>query len=150
VAEVRDQIHSIDKNIPLKFTTMAQEIDDLVSSQRFNSILLSTFAGLALLLAAIGIYGVMSHLVTQRTQEMGIRMALGARRGHVLGLVVGHACRLTMAGVAIGAGLSLWLTRYLATLLYSVNTRDAWTFCSVAFLLIAVALVASYIPARRA
>jgi putative ABC transport system permease protein len=150
IAEVRDQVRAIDKNIPLTFTTMTHEMDGLVSSQRVNSILLSTFAGLALLLAAIGIYGVMSYLVTQRTQEIGIRMALGARSRHVLGLVVGHACRLTLAGVAIGAGLSLWLTRYLATLLYGVNTRDAWTFCSVAFLLIAVALLASYIPALRA
>jgi len=150
VAEVRDQVRAIDRNIPLTFTTLTHEIGDLVSSQRFNSILLSSFAALALLLAAIGIYGVMSYLVTQRTQEIGIRMALGAQRGHVLGLVVGHAFRLTLAGVAIGVGLSLWLTRYLATLLYSVNTRDAWTFCSVALLLIAVALLASYIPARRA
>ena len=150
VAEVRDQIHSVDKNIPLTFTTMTHEIDDLASSQRFNSILLSSFAGLALLLAAIGIYGVMSYLVTERTQEIGIRMALGARPFNVLALVVGHALRLAIAGVTIGVGLALGLTRYLATLLYGVNTRDAWTFCSVAFLLIAVALLASYIPARRA
>jgi putative ABC transport system permease protein len=150
VAEVRDQVHAIDKNIPLTFTTMTHEIDDLVSSQRFNSILLSSFAGLALLLAAIGIYGVMSYLVTERTQEIGIRMALGARRGHVLNLIVGHAFRLTLTGVAIGTGLALALTRYLETLLYSVKTRDAWTFCSVAFLLIAVSLLASYIPALRA
>jgi putative ABC transport system permease protein len=150
VAEVRDQIRAIDKNIPLTFTTMTQEIDDLASSQRFNTILLSTFAGLALLLAAIGIYGVMSYLVTQRTQEIGIRMALGARPGNVLALVVGHALRLAIAGVAIGIALALGLTRYLATLLYGVSTRDAWTFCSVAFLLIAVALLASYIPAHRA
>jgi putative ABC transport system permease protein len=150
IAEVRDQIHAVDKNVPLTFTTMTHEIEGLVSSQRFNSILLSTFAGLALLLAAIGIYGVMSYLVTERTQEIGIRMALGARRGHVLGLVVGHAFRLALGGVAIGVGLSLGLTRYLATLLYGVHTRDAWTFCSVAFLLMAVALLSSYIPARRA
>jgi predicted permease len=150
VAEVRDQIRAIDKNIPLTFTTMTHKIDDLVSSQRFNSILLSSFAGLALLLAAIGIYGVMSYLVTERTQEIGIRMALGARRGHVLGLVVGHAFRLALTGVIIGVGLALGLTRYLATLLYGINTRDASTFCSVAFLLIAVSLLASYIPALRA
>ncbi len=119
VAEVRDQIHSVDKNIPLTFTTMTHEIDGLVSSQRFNSILLSSFAGLALLLAAIGIYGVMSYLVTERTQEIGIRMALGARRGHVLGLVVGHALRLTLAGVAIG---SAWRWGSLVT----------WPHCSTA------------------
>jgi putative ABC transport system permease protein len=150
VAELRDQVRAIDKNIPLTFTTMTHEIEGLVSTQRFNSILLSSFAGVALLLAAIGIYGVMSYLVTQRTQEIGIRMALGARRGHVLNLVVGHAFRLTIAGVAGGVGLALGLTRYLATLLYGVHTRDAWTFCSVAFLLIAVSLLASYIPALRA
>jgi putative ABC transport system permease protein len=150
VREVRDQVRAIDRNIPLTFTTLTHAVDDLVSSQRFNSILLSSFAALALLLAAIGIYGVMSYLVTQRTQEIGIRMALGARRGHVLGLVVGHAFRLTLAGVAIGVGLALGLTRYLATMLYGVNTRDAWTFCSVAFLLMAVALLASYVPAIRA
>jgi ABC-type antimicrobial peptide transport system permease subunit len=150
LAEVRDQIHAIDKEIPLTFTTMTHEIDGLTSSQRFNSILLSSFAGVALLLAAIGIYGVMSYLVTQRTQEIGIRMALGARRENILRLVVGHAFRLTLAGAAIGIGLALGLTRYLATLLYGVNTRDAWTFCSVAFLLMAVALLASYIPAHRA
>jgi putative ABC transport system permease protein len=150
VAEVRDQIHAIDKDIPLTFSTMTHEIDDLVSSQRFNSILLSSFAALALLLAAIGIYGVMSYLVTQRTQEIGIRIALGARRGHVLNLVVGHAFRLTLTGVAVGVALALALTRFLETLLYGVNTRDAWTFCSVAFLLMAVALLASYIPALRA
>jgi putative ABC transport system permease protein len=129
---------------------MAHEIDDLVSSHRFNSILLSSFAVLALLLAAIGIYGVMSYLVTQRTQEIGIRMALGARPGNVLGMVVGHALRLAIAGVAIGLVLALGLTRYLSSLLYGVATRDAWTFCWVAFLLIAVALLASYIPAHRA
>ncbi len=150
VAEVRDQVRALDKNIPLTFTTMTEELAGQVSSQRFNSILLSAFAGVALLLAAIGIYGVMSYLVTQRTQEIGIRMALGARRGNVLGLVVGHAFRLTITGVAIGVGLALGLTRYLATLLYGVNTRDAWTFCSVTFLLITVALLASYIPALRA
>ncbi len=150
LAEVRDQVRVIDKNIPLTFSTMTREIDDLVSSQRFNSILLSSFAGLALLLAAIGIYGVMSYLVTERTREIGIRVALGARRGDVLGLVVGHAFRLAIIGVAVGVALAFALTRYLETLLYSVKTRDAWTFCSVAFLLIAVALLASYIPARRA
>jgi predicted permease len=150
VAEVRDQIHAIDKEIPLTFTTMTHEIDGLVSSQRFNSILLSSFAGVALLLAAIGIYGVMSYLVTERTQEIGIRMALGARRANILRLVVGHAFRLTLAGAAIGTCLAFALTRYLAALLYGVNARDAWTFYSVALLLMAVALLASCIPAHRA
>ena len=107
VAEVREQVRAIDKNIPLTFTTMTHEVDDLVASQRFNSILLSAFAGVALLLAAIGIYGVMSYLVTQRTQEIGIRMALGAQRANVLRLVVCHAFRLTIAGVAAGVAWRL-------------------------------------------
>jgi putative ABC transport system permease protein len=150
IAAVRDQVRALDKNIPLTFTTMMEEISSQVSSQRFNSILLSTFAALALLLAAIGIYGVMSYLVTQRTQEIGIRMALGARRTHVLNLVVGHALRLTAAGVIVGVSLALALTRYLSTLLYGVTARDAWTFSSVALVLVGVALLASYIPALRA
>jgi len=150
IAEVRDQVRTLDKNIPLTFTTMTEEISGLVSSQRFNSIVLSTFAALALLLATIGIYGVMSYLVTQRTQEIGIRMALGARRVHVLNLVVGHSLRLTVAGVIAGVSLALALTRYLATLLYGVTARDAWTFSSVALVLVGFALLASYIPALRA
>ena len=150
IAEVRDQVRALDKNIPLTFTTMTEEVSGLLSSQRFNSILLSIFAAVALLLAAIGIYGVMSYMVTQRRHEIGIRMALGARRADVLNLVVGEAFRLTLIGVAAGLGLSLALTRYLSTLLYGVTTRDALTFCSVAFLLVAVALAASYIPALRA
>jgi putative ABC transport system permease protein len=129
---------------------MTEEVNGLLASQRFNSILLSVFAAVALLLAAIGIYGVMSYMVTQRRHEIGIRMALGARRADVLNLVVGEAFRLTLIGVAAGLGLALALTRYLSTLLYGVTTRDALTFCSVAFLLVAVAIVASYIPALRA
>ena len=121
-----------------------------VSSQRFNSILLSAFAAIALLLAAIGIYGVMSYLVTLRTREIGIRMALGARTGQVLGLVIGNALRLVLAGVIVGLALALGLTRYLKTLLYGVTPTDASTLASVAFLLIAVALLASYFPALRA
>jgi putative ABC transport system permease protein len=150
IAEVRDQVRVFDKNIPLTFTTMSEELSGLLSGQRFNSTLLSAFAAVALLLAAIGIYGVMSYLVTQRRREIGIRIALGARRADVLQLVAGHAFRLTLIGVATGVGLALALTRYLSTLLYGVTTRDAWTFSSVAFLLVAVALVASYIPALRA
>jgi len=150
IAAVRDQVRNADRNVPLTFTTMRQEFEGLVSTQRFNSALLSVFAGLALLLAAIGIYGVMSYLVTQRTQEIGIRMALGAQRIHVLKLVVGQALRLVIAGVVTGTLLALALTHYLASLLYGVTTRDAGTFCSVAILLSAVALLASYIPARRA
>ena len=149
-SQIREQVRILDKNTPLKFSTMTEQMDNEVSSQRFNSILLSAFAAIALLLAAIGIYGVMSYLVTLRTREIGIRMALGARTGQVLGLVIGNALRLVLAGVIAGLGLALGVTRYLKTLLYGVTPTDASTLASVAFLLIAVALLASYFPALRA
>jgi putative ABC transport system permease protein len=147
---IREQVSALDKNAPLTFSTMTEQLDSEFTSQRFNSIVLSAFAAIALLLAAIGIYGVMSYLVSLRTQEIGIRMALGARMNQVLGLVIGHALRLILAGVAAGAALAVGLTRYLSSLLYGVRANDVLTLCSVAFLLAAVALFASYFPARRA
>ena len=129
---------------------MTEQLDSEFTSQRFNSIVLSAFAAIALLLAAIGIYGVMSYLVSLRTQEIGIRMALGARMNQVLGLVIGHAFRLILGGVVGGAALAVGLTRYLSSLLYGVRANAVLTLCSVAFLLAAVALFASYFPARRA
>jgi putative ABC transport system permease protein len=147
---IREQVRTLDKNTPLTFTTMTEQLDTEFTSQRFNSILLSAFAGIALLLAAIGIYGVMSYLVSLRTQEIGIRMALGARMNQVMGLVMGHAFRLILGGVAAGAALAVGLTRYLSSLLYGVTANDALTLCAVAFLIAAVALFASYFPALRA
>jgi len=147
---IREQVRALDKNTPLTFSTMTEQLDSEFTSQRFNSIVLSAFAAIALLLAAIGIYGVMSYLVSLRTQEIGIRMALGARMNQVLGLVMGHALRLILGGLLAGAALALGLTRYLSSLLYGVTANDALTLCSVAFLMAAVALFASYFPARRA
>jgi putative ABC transport system permease protein len=147
---VREQVRALDRNTPLTFRTMTEQMDKEFTSQRFNSILLSSFAAIALLLAAIGIYGVMSYLVSQRRREIGIRMALGARTNQVLGLVIGHALRLVLAGVAVGVGLAVGLTRYLKTLLYGVAATDALTLFSVAYLMAAVALSASYFPALRA
>jgi putative ABC transport system permease protein len=147
---IREQVRALDKNTPLTFSTMTEQLDSEFTSQRFNSILLSAFAAIALLLAAIGIYGVMSYLVSLRTQEIGIRMALGARMNQVLGLVMGHALRLILGGLVAGAALALGLTRYLSSLLYGVTANDALTLCSVAMLMAAVALFASYFPARRA
>ena len=113
-------------------------------------VLLAAFAGIALLLASVGIYGVISYLVVQRTHEIGVRMALGAQRTDVLRLVVGHAAKLVGIGTVIGLILAFLSTRALSALLYSVGTLDAATFVFVTFALAATALLASYIPALRA
>jgi predicted permease len=121
-----------------------------IASQRFSLILLGIFAGLALLLASIGIYGVLSYLVGQRTREIGVRMALGAQRLHVLRMVLRDGARMTLAGTAIGLGAALGLTRWMASLLFGVKPTDPLTFGVVAVGLCAVALFACYLPARRA
>ena len=113
-------------------------------------ILLGGFARLALLLASIGIYGVMSYLVSQRTKEMGIRMALGAQRKDILGMIIGEGARLAAIGAGIGILAALGLTRLMASQLYGVSVTDPITFTGVAIILVGVALFACYIPARRA
>ncbi len=130
--------------------SMDQIIADSLAQRRFSMILLGGFAALALLLASVGIYGVISHVVGQRTHEIGIRMALGARRPDVLRLVLVGAGRLAMIGVAIGLVAALGLTRLMGNLLYGVSPRDPLTFIAVPAILISVALLASYLPARRA
>jgi putative ABC transport system permease protein len=112
--------------------------------------LLGLFAGMAMLLAAIGIYGVMSYFVSERTREIGIRVALGAGRGDVLGLVAKLGLKLAVLGVVIGLALAYGLTRFIATFLYGVKSYDPMTYAAVALGLIGVAMLASYIPARRA
>jgi putative ABC transport system permease protein len=113
-------------------------------------VLLAVFAGAALLLAAMGVYGVMAYAVAQRTQEIGIRMALGARPRDVLGLIVGQGLRLILAGVVAGVFGSFWLTRFMSTLLFGIKPTDAMSFAAAALVLALAALLASYIPARRA
>jgi len=130
--------------------TMDELMADSASAPRLTLVLLGAFAGLALLLAAIGIYGVMSCTVNQRKHELGIRAALGADAGQVLRLVVGGAMALALAGVVIGTAAALALTRVLESLLYGVSATDPGTFAAVAALVALVALLASYIPARRA
>lgn len=129
---------------------MQQTVLDSVASERFAMMLLAIFSGLALLLASIGIYGVLSYLVGRRTQEIGVRMALGARPSDVLRMIVGDGARMTLLGAAIGAVAALGLTRLMSSMLFGVKATDPVTFIAVAAVLCAVALVACYIPARRA
>jgi putative ABC transport system permease protein len=130
--------------------TLNQLFSTSVAQQQFSMLLLGVFAAVALVLAAVGIYGVLSYAVTQRTHEIGIRMALGAGQGDVLRLVVGKGMLLTVIGVLGGLAAAFGLTRLMASLLFGVTATDAATFLSVASGLIAVALLACYIPARRA
>ena len=148
---VRGQILAVDKDQAVyNITTLDQLQSEAVLLRRLFMVLLVTFAVIGLILAAIGIYGVMSYAVTQRTQEIGIRMALGAQAADVLRLVVGNGMALALLGVAIGLVSAFALTRLMETVLFGVTTTDAATYAVVAFGLIAVALVACYIPARRA
>jgi len=121
-----------------------------VATRRFNTLLLDLFAGLALLLAAVGVYGTIGYWVAQRTREIGVRMALGATRGAIASMVVGKSAALTGLGVAIGIGLAAATTRLLATLLFQVSPVDPLTFAVVGALVTAVGIGAAYIPARRA
>jgi ABC-type antimicrobial peptide transport system permease subunit len=129
---------------------MSGRLDKSVAPQRLNLVLLGTFAFVALVLAAVGIYGVMAHSVAQRTQEIGIRMALGAQMKDVLTLVLRSGMTLALIGVAIGLTGAFWLTRLMTKLLFGVMPTDAVTFGSVAVVLLVVAFLACYIPARRA
>ena len=148
---VRREIQSIDPDQPIaNVRTLEAVTADSIAPRRMSVVLLGAFAGIALLLAGVGIYGVISYLVVQRTHEIGVRMALGAQRWDVLRLVVGHALKLVGIGTVIGLVLALLSTRTLSALLYSVGAFDATTFVFVTITLAAVALLASYIPALRA
>jgi putative ABC transport system permease protein len=129
---------------------MEEVIGRSVQSRTFAMLLLSIFAGLAMLLAAIGLYGVMSYSVSQRTREIGVRMALGAQKEDVLKLVVGQGMSLVTIGVGLGIPAALGLTRLMSGLLFGVSARDPLVFGALAILLMMVALLASYVPARKA
>lgn len=151
VPAIRNQVLSVDKDQPVSdIMTMEQRVAKSVASKRFVMSLLGSFSILALGLAAVGIYGVMAYLVTQRTQEIGVRMALGAQKRDVLKLVVGKGMVLAVVGTAIGLIASLALTRLMRSLLFEVTPTDWLTFMIVSVVLLAVALLACYIPARRA
>jgi putative ABC transport system permease protein len=150
-SSIRAAVAAIDKDQPLfDIHTMQQLVDDSISTRRLTLVLLGIFSALALILAAIGIYGVMAYSVALRTQEIGIRMALGAQQKDVLRLVLGQGARIAFFGLAIGLATAAALARLLSTLLFSVSASDPFTFATVAALLVAVALLACYIPARRA
>jgi len=146
-----DVVHKFDPNLPVtQVLTMDELLSDSVAPRRFAAVLIGAFAGLALLLAAVGIYGVTSYTVNQRTQEIGIRIALGAQPADVRGLILGRTMRLAVCGVALGLAGALALTRYLGSLLYQVRPFDPATFVVVSLILAGAALAACYVPARRA
>jgi len=147
----RDAVHSVDRNLPLSgVNPMEKLVDASVGQRKLSMILLGVFSGIAMLLASIGIYGVMSYSVTQRTRELGIRMALGAARSRVLALVVGQGMLLTGSGVVIGLFAAFGLTRFLSSQLFGVGATDPFTFAAVSILLIAVSTLATLLPAMRA
>jgi putative ABC transport system permease protein len=138
------------ENVIFAPKSLEQIVAESLSDRRFSMILLGVFAALALLLSSIGIYGVISYVVGQRTHEIGIRMALGAQRSHVLRLMLGEGMKMALVGVAIGMAAALGLTQLMASMLFGVSATDPITFGGVALVLTGVALAACYIPARRA
>jgi predicted permease len=150
VAVARGIFHDLAPDVPVKFSTFADEMGGWLADRRFLLLLVGLFAAAALVLAAVGIYGVVAFSVTRRTQEIGIRMALGARRNNILGLVLGEGARMAALGVLIGTGASLAIARLMSSLLFGISPTDPPTFLTLAVLLSLAALLASYIPARRA
>jgi putative ABC transport system permease protein len=141
----------VDKDQPVaNINSMEHIVAEAVARQRFSTLLLGIFAGLALVLAAVGIYGVMSYSIAQRTHEIGIRMALGAQRQDMLKMAVWQGLRLVLIGLTLGLVASFALTRVMSTLLFGISATDPVTFLAISLVLLAVALLASYIPALRA
>jgi len=150
-APIREQIRAFDRDLPVaQMRAMEDVLHESVGVRRFDALLLGTIGTVGVALALLGIYGVMSYSVARRTREIGIRTALGARTRDILQLVLGRAMILTLLGIAAGLGGAFALTRLLATLLFDITPTDAVTFALVSLLLGAVAMVASYLPARRA
>jgi len=151
VPALQERIWSIDKNQPVTaVATLDQRIAEVHASPRSQTLLLGIFAALGLLLALIGVYGVMSYLVGLRTREIGIRLALGADRGRILHSVIVHGLKLTLSGIFVGIVMGLALTRFMSGLLFGVSAADPLTYVTVTLLLLVVAVAACWIPARRA
>jgi putative ABC transport system permease protein len=151
VSAVRNELKTVDSGVPIaQVRTMEEIVAGSLAQRRLSMSLLVVFAALAALLAAVGIYGVMAYSVSERTHEIGLRMALGASSGDVLRLVMGNGARLVAAGLAVGLGAAVALTRVMASLLFQVSATDPATYASIAALLAAIALLASYLPARKA
>ena len=148
---VRNTVATIDPNQPVaSIKSLSEVVADSVAPRKFNMMLFTLFASLALLLAGLGIYGVMAYSVTQRTHEVGIRMALGAQKSHVLRLIIGKGMTITMIGIGLGLTCSMVLTRLMTVLLFGITPTDTLTFVVVTVFVILVALFACYVPARRA
>jgi putative ABC transport system permease protein len=148
---MKRMVQTLDPAMPVSnIASMRQLTADSIQQARFSAVIVGLFAAIALLLAAVGIYGVMSYLVAQRTAEIGVRLALGAAERQIFGLVLADALRLTGIGVALGAAGALALGRTLRRLLFGVGAADPMTFLSTAAVLVAVAVLATYLPARRA
>jgi predicted permease len=150
IPSVREAIGGVNKAASLRFVTLAQQVDDSLVPERLLAMLSGFFGALALLLTAIGLYGVMAYLVTRRTHEIGIRMALGARQGSILRLVLRDSAVLLAAGIAIGIAGAFWITQFVRHLLFGLTPRDTETLAVAVVVLLAVGLLASYLPARRA
>jgi putative ABC transport system permease protein len=150
IAAMRREARALNPEMPVEFQTLTQVVAASLDHRRFTMAMLGVFAGAALLLAMVGLYGVMAYITSQRTHEIGIRMALGAQRFHMLRMIFRQSFRLVLAGVMVGILASIGLTRLLATMLYGVHPTDVVTYAGVVGLLIVAAALASYIPARRA
>jgi putative ABC transport system permease protein len=151
LSTLRDEMQNVNKAVPISSVqALSETIGDQLAVDRLIAVLLSIFGGAALLLAAIGIYGVMGYAVAQRTREIGIRVALGAERSDIMTLIVRRGLTLTLIGAGIGLALAVALTRALKTLLFGVSATDPFTFGTIVTLLVAVALLACYFPARKA
>ena len=151
VTAVKNELRNLDPDLPMYYVrTMGQRVDESLARRRFSMLLLGIFASIALLLATIGIYGVMAYLVNQGTREIGIRMALGASQRNVLSLVVRQGMALALSGVMIGLAAAFLITRLIRSLLFGVEATDPITFAAISLLLFLIALLASYVPALRA